>query len=307
MSLKSLSGIAALVVLLGVTVYGVYGFITSGSEATLDYWLDRIHLAPLVLAIAAIDIALECTAWLWVYSRFGIKSWDRGAVQCFLAGRAGLLLPAQLGRLISPNTMARQGRGKLSTCLKAEGVTFAINVASVGLLIVALIAALTHPLLFPVVVLGAITVLALAGDRVGKLVAHTRLALPEGLWRSPATFGIMLVQMAAWTAHGIGLWVLIKDLPGNAGMWQTVLFSSLAAVLGVGSGLPGGVGATEGLLGFALRLMHIPTEHLVMAVGGFRLATFWIWIPIGWGALVLARRRSMMAPAPAASAAQVAA
>jgi hypothetical protein len=57
-----------------------------------------------------------------------------------------------------------------------------------------------------------------------------------------------------------------------------------------------------------MRLMHIPSEHLVLAVGAFRLITFWIWIPIGWLALgavrrmASGRRRGLQSEAEAAGA-----
>ena len=38
--------------------------------------------------------------------------------------------------------------------------------------------------------------------------------------------------------------------------------------------------------------MKIPSEHLVVAVGGFRLVTFWLWLPIGWVALGMLKRRA---------------
>jgi uncharacterized membrane protein YbhN (UPF0104 family) len=61
-------------------------------------------------------------------------------------------------------------------------------------------------------------------------------------------------------------------------------------VLGASSGAPGGVGVTDGLLGASLRWMDVPLEHLALVVLGFRLATFWIWIPLGWVALGVLRR-----------------
>jgi hypothetical protein len=42
--------------------------------------------------------------------------------------------------------------------------------------------------------------------------------------------------------------------------------------------------------------MDVPAEHMALVVLGFRLATFWLWIPIGWIALVLTRRGSTRAP-----------
>ena len=101
---------------------------------------------------------------------------------------------------------------------------------------------------------------------------------------------IVLIQMSGWLVHGFALYVLIAQLPGEITLWDPLFYAATSSVLGVGSGLPGGVGATEGLLGAALGMMKIPAEHLAFAVGGFRLATFWIWIPIGWLALGYVQR-----------------
>jgi uncharacterized membrane protein YbhN (UPF0104 family) len=63
-------------------------------------------------------------------------------------------------------------------------------------------------------------------------------------------------------------------------------------VLGVSTGLPGGIGATEGIIGTALSLRNVPMEHLAIAIAAFRLITFWMWIPIGWLALAIVNRRT---------------
>ena len=38
----------------------------------------------------------------------------------------------------------------------------------------------------------------------------------------------------------------------------------------------------EGFLGVSLRFLEMPPADLAFAVGAYRLATFWVWIPIGW-------------------------
>ena len=40
---------------------------------------------------------------------------------------------------------------------------------------------------------------------------------------------------------------------------------------------------------------------MALAVLGFRLASFWLWIPIGWVALVLTRRGGSAAPVEVAA------
>ena len=56
-------------------------------------------------------------------------------------------------------------------------------------------------------------------------------------------------------------------------------------LLGAASGMPCGLGVVEGYLGATFHSVHVPGEHLTLAVGAFRLITFWLWIPVGWVAL----------------------
>lgn len=105
--------------------------------------------------------------------------------------------------------------------------------------------------------------------------------------------GIVAIQMAGWVAHGFALFVVVAELPGAMTLWDSLFFAPGAAVLGTGTGLPGGIGATEGLLGASLRFRSVPVEHLAIAVAAFRLITFWAWIPIGWLALWAVKRKQI--------------
>jgi uncharacterized membrane protein YbhN (UPF0104 family) len=284
---------AAYIILAVVTIYGVYRFATGDSATVIDYWGGKLAVLPLILLMACLDVALEGVGWLWVYSRLGIRSWDSSGARAFLAARAGLLLPAQLGRLIRPDVMTRLQRGTMAECLKAEATTFVLDATSVVTLLAALVAGYTlHPLAAPVAGAVVLAALLFLGNAISERLSGTRLALPKSFWWSGQTVGIVLVEMLGWAAHGVALWLMIRDLPGEATWASSLFYSCASSVVGAGTGLPGGIGATEGLLGMSLRLMNIPAAHLVVAVGAFRLVTFWVWIPIGWLALVTARKRA---------------
>ena len=285
--------------LVAVTIYGVYQFITGDPEAAASFWRDKLAVIPLVLALAVLDVALESFGWMWVYERLGIKAFDSEGATAYLAGRAGLLLPAQLGRLIRPDAMLRLKRGGLRHCLKAEAVAFLLDSTSVVALLAALLAYMISPLAAPLAALVVIVVLLFLGDQLTNMLTGTRLELPAAFWWKWSTLAIILVEMAGWAAHGVALFLVIKGLPGDATLWDALFYGPASSVLGVATGLPGGIGATEGFLGASMRIMSIPSEHLVLAVGAFRLITFWLWLPIGWIALAMLRRRAAgLAQAP---------
>jgi uncharacterized membrane protein YbhN (UPF0104 family) len=284
----------ALALLVGVTVYGVWAFLSGDPMAAAEFWRDKVGIIPLVLLLACADVALEATGWMWVYERLGIKAFDSGGVISYLSGRAGLLLPAQLGRLIRPDAMLRLRRGGLRHCLKAEAVAFVLDSTSVAALLAGLLAYQFHPLTAPFAALVVIAVSLFLGDQIADRLTGTKLELPAAFWWRWKTLAIILIEMAGWVAHGVAFYLVIRGLPGNANLWDALFYAPASAVLGIATGLPGGIGATEGFLGASLRLMKIPSEHLVVAVGGFRLITFWLWLPVGWIALALLKKRAAL-------------
>jgi uncharacterized membrane protein YbhN (UPF0104 family) len=116
--------------------------------------------------------------------------------------------------------------------------------------------------------------------------------VPHRFWWSKSSFAIVGIEAAGWAMHGIAFFILVADLPGDLTVWDALFYAPGSAVLGVVTGLPGGVGATEGLLGTALRFHQVPAEHLALVVGAFRIITFWLRLPIGWLALAWVKRRS---------------
>lgn len=284
----------ALILLVGVTAYGVWAFLSGDPMAAAEFWRDKIGIIPLVFLLACLDVALEATGWMWVYERLGIRAFDSGGATAYLSGRAGLLLPAQLGRLIRPDAMLRLRRGGLRHCLKAEAVAFVLDSTSVAALLAALLAYQFHPLMAPVAALAVIAVSLFLGDQIADRLTGTKLELPAAFWWRWKTLAIVVIEMAGWVAHGVAFYLVIRGLPGNANLWDALFYAPASAVLGIATGLPGGIGATEGFLGASLRLMKIPSEHLVVAVGGFRLITFWLWLPVGWIALAILKKRAAL-------------
>ncbi len=281
-------GFAILVV---VSAHGIRQFVNGDATAVTAYWSQRYTILPMVLIFAMTDVAVEMIAWMWVYTRFGMKAIDRVGLAVGLSGKAGLLLPAQLGRLVRPDEMVRLGRGTLPQCLKAEAVVFVLDSISVLALFAFLVAYRVHGLLAPLAGGAVIGTALLMGNWLLKLLSGTKLELPRGFWWSWVTFLIVVVQSTGWIAHGLAFFMLASDLPGNVGLWDALFLAPGSAVLGLGSGVPGGIGATEALLGASMGFKGVPQEHLAMGVAAFRIVTFWLLLPLGWLALAYVGRQ----------------
>lgn len=285
------SRLVAFFILVALTIFGIYRCVTGDWTDVIAYWRDHLEVIPLLAVISIIDVILEAVAWMWVYHRFRIRAFDRGGSCAFLAGRAGLLLPAQLGRLMRPDAMVKLDRASVTDALKAEGVVFVLDGISVVALLAALLVYRTYPAAAPVAAIATIGVMVFLGNAISRFMTNTRLHLPPTFWWAWPTLFITLVNMSGWIAHGLALHVVVADLPGDMTLWDSLFLGPGSAVLGVATGLPGGIGVTEGILGASLRIRSVPVEHMAVAVAAFRLITFWIWIPIGWIAIAMLRRR----------------
>ncbi len=286
-----------LVVLAIVTAYGLYGLFTGDWATVVADWRGKVLLLAGALALGVLDMAFEGASWMWVCRRFGIRAWDLAGLKVFLSGYAGLLLPMQLGNLIRPDAFKRLDRGSLRQGVLAEAVAFFLDATAALAVLIGVGTLMVHPALSPIAALVVVAAMLTLGDRLGSMVSGTRLELPAAFWWRWQTVGIVALRSTCWIINGVALYVLVRDLPGDVGLVETLFFAPASTVLGSGTGLPGGIGAVEGFLGVSLKIMDVPAAHFAFAVGAFRLATFWIWLPIGWVALVLinrqvARRRS---------------
>ena len=77
---------------------------------------------------------------------------------------------------------------------------------------------------------------------------------------------------------------------------QTLPFATVAVVYLAGSVVgsavptPGGIGAIEAAMAAGLTAAGIPASIALPAVLLYRIATFWIPIPVGWAALTWLQR-----------------
>lgn len=132
----------------------------------------------------------------------------------------------------------------------------------------------------------------LFADRLFALLAQTPARMPKGFWRRKRVVLVGFLATIGWYVNGTLLYLTVYDLPGNVDYWQALIIAPANQVLGVSTGLPGGIGAVEGLLGVSLSLVEVPKEHLALSVAAFRIVTFWAWLPLGWLALTYINRRA---------------
>jgi len=274
-----------------VTAYGIYGFIKSGPSDAINFWKERQSAFLLIFVLSIIDIMLDYICWAWTFSFWGIKVRSRRGLAIFISAYAGLLMPVKMGNLLRPDGISRSGLGGFTESLEAEATVIVMD-AMAALLIIACSAA---QIINPKTTLPA-CLLVSAGMYLflnfsDRLPLIKKAGLPpqiRGGWQSII---LILIKSASWAAHGFALYFVLRGCPAGINAVHSMLIGTLSPLLGVSTGIPGGIGATESLLGISLSLEKLPANFIALAVTAFRLISFWIWIPAGWITLSLLNRK----------------
>lgn len=288
--------VLALLLLACVTVYGVATLFSGDWRNALGYWRGKGMLFLFALLMQWADISVDSMLWVLVQREMGVRVTPRKGYFVFLSGYSGLLLPLQLGRIVRADLVGRLGMGRTSESVKGELAQLYLIFGAAGALLGGVVASRVHWTLAPIGVVAVVLTGLLLADRLFAMLARTPVRMPDGFWRRPAIVAVAFLAMFGWCINGTLLFLMVRDLPGNVQLWQTLIIAPGNAVLGMATGLPGGIGAVEGLLGVSLRLLEVPATQLALAVASFRLVTFWFWVPVGWLCLTLMNRRIAAAP-----------
>lgn len=272
-------------VLTALTLWGGRVWLAELRETGSAFWRGHAGVLVLIGLLQAVDICLDGAVWWGLLRASGYRIAASRAGLIFLAGYAGLLAPVQLGRLVRPIELNR-----------LEGVPAGVGVAVEVLLLafsgVAGIVVMGASLLWPRfgVISPALALLGLTGMalicRYSPLLDLVTAWWIPGLRQHPALWAVVLVTPAGWLLNGFSLWLVSGRKGAGVPLWELFAVAPSNMVIGALSGMPGGVGAVEAWLGALLSILGTSTATLVNEILLFRLMTFWIWIPVGWLALL---------------------
>jgi uncharacterized membrane protein YbhN (UPF0104 family) len=263
---------------------------------------------------------LQAADWRWAVLALGLSAVTYLGAAWSLAGyvpdrlKYGPLVLAQLaGSFVTLVTPAAVGGAALNIrYLQRRKIPAAVAAASVGLsqvmafvlhfLLLVVFAAITgsqaHSLQPPtwvyfVIAALIIIVLTVVAIPAGRRLLRARLAPVLGQV-VPRLLAVM--QRPRKLAEGIGgallltaayilcLDACIRALGGSVSLAGTAVVYLTGAALGSAVPTPGGLGAVEAALSAGLTAAGLPGATSVSAVLLFRTITFWLPVPVGWGA-----------------------
>jgi glycosyltransferase 2 family protein len=282
--------------------------------------LDRVSLLS----------TLRSADWRWILPALALSVLTYAAAAWALSGfvpgrlRFGPLVLAQVaGSFVTLVTPAAVGGAALNVrYLQRRKVPAAVAAASVGLsqvvafvlhiLLLVTFAAITgtqtHSLKPPTwvyYVVGGLVVIVLIVVAIpaGRRLLGARLA-PVLSQVVPRLLAV--VQQPRKLAEGVGgtllltlcyvlcLAACVRALGGSIPIASTAVVYLTGSALGSAVPTPGGIGAVEAALSAGLTAAGLPGATAVSAVLLFRILTFWLPVPAGWGALNILQRRKYL-------------
>ncbi len=302
--MKNLRNKLIIGIILGVAVMvglGIYADFTAMLRLLRAF---RWMLLPAIIGLTLVNYLLRFTKWHYYLHQIGIKNISWWAdLRIFLGGFGFSLTPGKVGelvRLLWFKNLAGVHPAQTAPMAVAERLTDGI-----AMVLLSMLAGFAYPQYLPAalsigaVLLAAVIViqirpLALWSLGIGEKlplvskIAHHLHTLYENAyellqWKN-LLFAVSLGALA-WISEGVAFYLVLTGL-GIAASSQLLLLSifilAFAAVAGGASGVPGGLGVTEGsLAGMLVVLAGTSEEVAATATLLIRFATMWFGVTLG--------------------------
>jgi glycosyltransferase 2 family protein len=151
-----------------------------------------------------------------------------------------------------------------------------------------------------VIAVAVITVLAVPLTRrkvTGAVWPHLRQIWPRLLEAvsHPVRLGIGVgANLLLTAAYSVALIAALRSVGAHPAILATVVVFLAGNAVGAATPTPGGIGGVEAVLAAGLTAIGIPAHEAIPAVLLFRMATFWLPIPIGWVSYLVLQRRGVL-------------
>lgn len=267
----------------------------------------RWRWVPLLLAASAASY-LAAALSLTGYVRERL-SFPRTTLVQLAASFAGFVTPPSVGGLAINIRYLRKARVSITGAATSVGLSQVVNGVSHVLLLIAFAAATgasaQHSLPIPGWAFGAIgalvalaaLALAVPATRrwlLARLLPPLREATPRllNLLTNPVKLAEGVLGAVLLSGCYIAaLWCSVHAFAGDVRISQVAVVYLAGAAIASVAPTPGGLGAVELALSTGLAAAGMASAAAISAVLLFRLATFWLPVPIGWLALNWLQRR----------------
>ncbi len=263
-----------------------------------------VYLFFLMLILALCNYVIRFIKWHYYLKCIAVDLPVKKSFTIFLAGFSMTLTPAKSGELIKPYLMKPYGYpiSHTASVVLVERLTDLL-----GMIVLVIIGAITlHVGFVPVLLMmgGIIAIVIVIQhpnliekiirfvDRIPVMNKHTKKM--ESLYNSsriltrpiPLSLGTLL-SIFSWFFECLCLYIAIQGIGYHVSLLSSVFIFSFSSIAGILAMLPGGLGATEGVMMLLLTAEGLPVSAANAATLLARFATLWFAVVLGIVALLI--------------------
>lgn len=258
----------------------------------------------LMLLSALMNYLIRFIKWEYFIRKIGVRIPLKISSLCFLSGFSMTLTPAKSGELIKPWLLTRFGfsSGNTAPVVLIERITDLMGMLVLLVISAAFMGIGTIPVLILfIIVLFLILSVQYTGfsswirnklfksyRMKGYLPLFDQLLHSTQLISGPAPLFItILLSSLSWIFECFCLYIALKGLGYSINILSSVFIFAISTLAGLLVMIPGGLGATEGMMTVLLSTEGIPLDAAVTATLLTRVATLWFAVGIGMLALFI--------------------
>lgn len=291
----------------------IYALVLAVSDIQRAVWYILsfpVHFFLLMLSLATCNYLIRFLKWYYYLGILEIRVPLRANLGIFFSGFSMTVTPGKSGELIKSFLLQTYGYpiSRTAPVIVVERFTDLL-----GMCILAIIGAITLGIgiipivlvlgiiLFPLLILqverlaercidilGYLPILKDNREKLKSLHCSTKSLTSPG----PLSVGLIL-SLISWFFECICLFVTVEGLGFHVSLFNAVFIFAFSSITGILAMLPGGLGATEGIMVLLLSREGVPLAAANASTLLARFATLWFAFFLGMAALFIMRRNQV--------------
>ncbi len=279
--------ITGFILLIIVTGYGILQLRGEDFSGFKEIITNRWRLFLIACVLRFLDWILDYYLWRLLLNKFSNNIPIRESIWIYLTQGAGIVLPAQLGRALRGYVISKTGEVSVSKAMTLEFLfLLCVTEGAFLVLLVSLAFYANHFILPLIIAVASLLVFPFLLKILAPLFSKIKIHLNNDIIKPEFLILFCIGCSVGWAVNGLIFFLLLGSRSSGLYLSQVEMILLGNLFLGICSGIPGGMGIVETTMGISLHWLQVQLPEIIVVIGLFRIITFWIWIPLGWLALL---------------------
>jgi len=279
--------LSGFIILILLTFLGIYQIREENLSDVKNVIVNRWGFFLLACLLRLLDWILDYYLWRCLLKKYVNDFSMMKSIWVYLTQGAGVVLPAQLGRALRGYVITKTMGIPLSKAMTVEFLFLLCVFEGAFLVMMLSLGFYANFILFPLILaLVSLISLPILLRFLRPLLANLKIVLTDEFVNPYFLILFCIGCSIGWAVNGFVFYLLLGGRSSGLLLSQVEMIVLGNLFLAICSGIPGGVGIVETTMSISLHWLQIQLLEIIVVIGVFRIITFWIWIPVGWLALI---------------------